>query len=329
MKSIVTIGGGTGHGVLLRALGGIENISISAVVGMADNGGSSGVLRRDYGMFPPGDLRQCFQALSNNGEIFNKMWEYRFEDGFLQGHVFGNLMISSLQQVTGNTEKTLDYLNGFFVGNGEVLPVTSQNIDLVAKLDNGGEIFGEQAITRHCLKYPQKVVQMWLKPCASIYPKVHEAILKADYIIVAPGNIYSSIIPNFLVKGMPEVIKQSKAKKIYFSNLMSVCGRANSQNLREQIEVVQEYMGSAFDIVAVNKYYNLSKRALKKYASQKMLPTKYDKKDFIRTPFKVMPSNLVDTKPVAKQKGDLLISRSTVRHDTEKIQKILFKIINK
>lgn len=329
MKKIVTIGGGTGHSTLLRALRQISGIHISAIVGMADSGGSSGVIREEQDMYPPGDIRLCLLALAQEESWWVDVCNYRFEDGFLQGHVLGNIILSGLFKTTDNIQESIDKMAERLKVRGDVIPVTHDQIHLVAQLENGEELVSEDLIDSYRENGQYKILRAWLQPTAAITEQAYQAICEADYIICGPGDLYTSLIQNLLVKGMPEAIRESSAKKIYFSSLMTKYGQTNAMTLREQVETLQQYMDDSFDFVIANKNYKFPKRVLKKYAAEKAEPLIFEEKLFQKVPYKIIVKNVLAQKTIARSKGDMLANRSMVRHDSEKMAKILERIFMK
>ena len=201
---VVVIGGGTGQSIFLRGLKKITP-NITAVVTVADDRGGSGVLRSDLGMLPPGDIRNCLLALANTEPTMQEVMQYRFEEGGLKGQSFGNLFLAAMNGLYGNFETAVYKLSEIFNITGRVLPVTLESIDLMAKLNNGNIIKGESKIPRQVRKQKSKIEEVYLEPKdAKPLDEVINAIYKADYVIMGPGSLYTSIIPNLLVDGMGE-----------------------------------------------------------------------------------------------------------------------------
>src|SRR3989338_6079992 len=244
-KRIVVVGGGTGTYTVLSALKD-RSVYLSAIVSMADDGGSSGILREEFGILPTGDARRALVALSKHpDELLAKLFTYRFREGGLDGHNFGNLIITALERICGNFEKALQEASRLLaVEKGEVIPVTLSNVRLLAELEDGSVIKGESniEITRH--NGELAVNRVWLEPQAKASPRALKAIRQANLIILGPGDVYTSVIPNLLVRGIPEAIAQSKAKKVFISNLMTKYGETHSFVAGDFVSAVESYLGA-------------------------------------------------------------------------------------
>ncbi len=263
MQKIVTLGGGTGHFQLLRGLKNYD-CNITAIVNVSDDGGSSGKLRDEYGILPPGDLRQCIVALADNehDNILRKLFNYRFKNG--EGHNFGNLIITALTDICGNTQEAIKETCKLMRVRGRVLPVSIDNAILHAETLDGKILNGQTNIS-----YPAigtKIKKVFYKPDVFVYKEVSEAIKNADKIVICPGDLYGSILPVFITKGFCEALKQSKAKKIYVCNLFTKEGNENfraSDFLRE----IENYAGLKLDHVILNTK-KPSEEVMKKYLSE-------------------------------------------------------------
>ncbi|MEK7094482.1 MAG: gluconeogenesis factor YvcK family protein [Patescibacteria group bacterium] len=253
IKHIVTIGGGTGTFVVLSGLKKYP-VNLSAVVSMADDGGSTGVLRDEYGVLPPGDIRRALVALSESSETLRDLFTYRFEDGGLQGHNFGNLFLSTLEKVTGDFTSAVREASTLLSINGEVVPVTLDNVRLHARLVNGKVIKGQTRIDIPKDLNRAKIESVWLEPQGRINPSARRVIHSADLIIIGPGDLYGSVIPNLLVRGVPEAIKSSKAKKIYIGNTMTKHGETNDFKAEDFLKEIEKYLGEGvLDYALFNK----------------------------------------------------------------------------
>ena len=238
---VVVIGGGTGQSIFLRGLKKITP-NITAVVTVADDGGGSGVLRSDLGMLPPGDIRNCLLALANTEPTMQEVMQYRFEEGVLKGQSFGNLFLAAMNGLYGNFETAVYKLSEIFNITGRVLPVTLESIDLIAKLNNGNIIKGESKIPREVRKQKSKTEEVYLEPKdAKPLDEVINSIYEADYIIMGPGSLYTSIIPNLLVEGVVAAIKGSKATKIYIPNVMTQPGETDGYDVINHIQAINKH----------------------------------------------------------------------------------------
>lgn len=256
---IVAIGGGHGLATLLRGLKQVTH-NITAVVTVADDGGSSGRLRRELGILPPGDIRNCLAALSNDEALLGQLFQYRIPDGDgkLEGHSFGNLFISALADITGSFEEAVAESGRVLAVRGRVLPSTLNNVQLVADVVmpyavNEVRVLGESQI-------PQsngKVRRVWLEPNnPPAFPEAIQAILAADLIVIGPGSLYTSILPNLLVPDLVDAIRASRALKIYVCNVASQPGETDSYTCGDHVRALEEHIGAGlFDIVVSNHLF--------------------------------------------------------------------------
>jgi len=256
---IVAIGGGHGLSTLLRGLKSYS-YNITAVVTVADDGGSSGRLRRARGIPPPGDIRNCLAALSNDEALMTQLFQYRFSDGEteLDGHPFGNLFISALSEITGSFEEAVVESGRVLAVHGRVLPATLHDVRLVADVQlphsiNEVRIEGESTIP----KFPGDVRRVWLEPNnPAAFPQVIQAILGSDLIVIGPGSLFTSILPNLLVPDITAAIQASRALKIYVCNVATQLGETEGFSCEDHLKVLYEHVGTAiFDIVVVNNRF--------------------------------------------------------------------------
>jgi uncharacterized cofD-like protein len=256
---IVTIGGGHGLSTLLRGLKSYS-YNITAVVTVADDGGSSGRIRRTQGIPPPGDIRNCLAALSSDEALMTQLFQYRFSDGNpeLDGHPFGNLFISALSEITGSFEDAVVESGRVLAVHGRVLPATLHDVRLVADVQLPHNITevrveGESTIP----KFPGNVQRVWLEPNnPAAYPQVIQAILAAELIVIGPGSLFTSIIPDLLVPDIVAAIQASRALKIYVCNVATQPGETDGYTCEDHIKVLNEHIGeSIFDIIVVNNKY--------------------------------------------------------------------------
>jgi uncharacterized cofD-like protein len=245
---VVAIGGGTGLSSLLRGLKTYTS-NLSAIVTVADDGGSSGRLRDEYRILPPGDFRQCLIALADAEPLMKQLFDHRFKEGSLDGHAFGNLFIMAMADVTGNFEQALRESGKVLAVKGTIVPSTLQDVTLVASI-NGHTVEGESAIP----KQNSPISHVFLKPDGvQVNPEAAQAILSAELIIVGPGSLYTSILPNLLVEGMVEAIKASPALKLYICNIAAQPGETEGYGVDDYLRVIREHVGAnLFDFVMVN-----------------------------------------------------------------------------
>jgi uncharacterized cofD-like protein len=320
MKKIVVIGGGTGNFVLLS---GLKNypIDLTAVVAMSDDGSSTGILRDEFGVLPPGDARQCLVALSESTELMRELFNYRFDRGTLNGHSFGNLFLTALEKITGSFEEAIEEASFVLKIKGKVLPVTTSDVRLCVKLNGGKVIKGESQIDNFPLNdYTEK--KFYLEPSAKLNPKVERAILAADLIVLSPGTLYTSLIPNLIVEGMPEALIKSKAKFIYVSNLVNKPGETDDWFLEDYLRELQKYSLRPFDAVLFNSTpptEEISKKYLEKHETP--IPIKDESIDF------VIKADLINNQAITRKSGDV-IKRSFIRHDSAKVAEAIIKTLD-
>lgn len=315
-KKIVVIGGGTGVYMVLSALRS-DFEYLTAIVTMADDGGSTGVLREEFGMLPPGDIRRALVALSSSdNKMLADLFAYRFEEGVgLTGHNFGNLLITALHRITGNFEKAIYEAGKILRIRGKVVPVTLQFTKLIAELEDGQIVKGETNldIPRH--DGHLRIKREWLKPEAEMNPNAKRAILDADLVIIGPGDLYTSIIPNLLVGGVREALKKTDAKVAYFVNVMTKFGETNGFAASDFVNAVQEYLGDGVLNFAVLNNKKPSPQRLSGYIKERAEFVEPDLKNI-----KMGKSGL----PLAV---DLIRSKGFVRHDPEKVLRVVKMIL--
>lgn len=253
---IVVIGGGHGLSVLIRGLKSYTN-NITAIVTVADDGGSSGKLRKTFGILPPGDIRNCLSAMSNDEAMLTQLFQYRFPNGSrgLDGHSFGNLFISALTEITGSFEEAVAESGRVLSVSGRVLPSTLHNVELVADvklpyMSSEIRVAGESKIPES----NGRVRRVWLEPnTPPAFPQAIQALLSADVIVIGPGSLYTSLLPNLLVPDIANAIRSSRALKLYICNVASQAGETEGFSCIDHISAIEEHSGkSLFDIVIAN-----------------------------------------------------------------------------
>ena len=325
-KKIVTIGGGTGSFTLLSGLKKYP-VDISAVVSMMDDGGSTGILRDELGVLPPGDVRQCLVALSDSSKEMRELMNYRFEEGSLKGHSFGNLFLSALEKINKNFSKGVEKASQILSVKGEIIPVTDDDTNLFLQLKNGKIIKGESEINHNFEIEKSGIRKIYLNPGAKANKKAVQRILEADLIVIGPGNYYCSIVPNFLVKGISAAVKKSKAKVVFNCNLVNKKGQTEKFYLDDYVKLINEYIGKdRIDFVTFNTQ-KPSKDLIRKYESQRELLVKLKKKSPKRK-YRIIRANLLSNKKIKYSKADSLSSlRSFIRHDEDELSRILMMIL--
>jgi len=326
-KKVVTIGGGTGSFMLLS---GLKNypISLSAIVSMADDGGSSGVLRDELGVLPPGDVRQCLVALSGSSDIMRELMTYRFENGGLKGHNFGNLLLSALEKIKGNFSAGLEEAAKILNINGEVIPVTDENVNLFMLLQNGKLLKGENEINHNFEIEKSGIRKNYLAPLARANKKAIERILEADLVVIGPGNYYCSIFPNFLVAGISQALRKTKAVVVYNCNLVNKKGHTEKFTLDSYVENINRQIGkNRIDFVTFNTKKPEGK-LIKKYKEKAESLVEFRTEQVRNRNYRIIRTDLLSDKKASYSKVDALASqRALIRHDSEKLARVLMVIL--
>jgi len=315
---VVILGGGTGLSTILKGLKNYTN-NITAVVTVADDGGGSGVLREDLGILPPGDIRNCLVALANTEPLMEELMQYRFKDGSLKGQSFGNLFLAAMNGVSDNFEDAVQKMANVLAITGKVLPVTLDNVKINAILDNGQLVVGESHIPDVSISEGAKIRKLYVTPeNAQCLPDVRDEILNADAIILGPGSLYTSIIPNLIIKGVPEAIKESRASKIYICNVMTQPGETDGFKVSDHIRAIYEHGDiGKIDYVFANTMCIRNEHLRKKYHDMKQFEVIVDEEKLQYEDFELIL-------------GDFIKPRETsVRHDADKLSKRLIEIILK
>lgn len=320
---VVVIGGGTGTFTVLSGLKKYP-VDLTAVVTMADDGGSTGVLRDEFGVLPPGDVRQCLVALSDADTVMRKIFTHRYDRGGLKGHSFGNIFISTLEQVTGSLDKAIEVIGSILAIRGRVVPVTLDHIALHAELLNGKTLEGESAFMEYQLVSKYGIKKIYLSPQGNANPKALQAIEEADLILVGPGKLYTSILPNFLVRGVSKAFIKSKAKKVFIANLMSQQGHTDGFSVCDYVTTLEQFIGQkVFDTIIYNtKRPPLS--LIHRYADEgevvECTPT------CKKGPYTLVGKDLLASGIAKTPKKDLL-RRTLIRHDPEKMARAIMALI--
>lgn len=318
MKKVVVIGGGTGNFVVLRGLKKYD-VDLSAIVSMADSGGSTGILRDELGVLPPGDVRQCLVALSNSSRLMRSLMNYRFENGNLGGHSVGNILLSALEKVTGSFERAVEEAGRILFIKGKVIPVTMNQVHLKMILNNRKLLEGEAEIYLS-QEIDQGYKSLYLEPFPKVNPLVTAAIKQADLIVIGPGGLYTSIIPNLLVEGVVEALHNSQAKKLFVVNLMNRFGQTSGFKVKDYLaELVKFLEKDLFDFILVNKT-RPPKHLIDVYAEEGELVENDVEEE------RVIIADLLG--PIAKKSSEDRIKRNLIRHDSKKLAKEIMKIVN-
>ncbi len=314
------MGGGTGNFVVLTGLKN-HDIDLSAIVSMADDGGSTGVLRDELGVLPPGDVRQCLIALSDSGRLMRSLMNYRFEGGSLQGHSFGNLFLSALEKVTGSFEKAVEEAGKVLSIKGKVIPITIHQTRLKMLLQNGKLLDGEKEVYLS-QEISKGFKSIYLEPFPKADQHAIDELMNADLIVFGPGGLYTSLIPSLLVEGIPKALRESKAKKVFVVNLMNKYGQNPRFKVGDYLRELQKFVGrDIFDFVLMNSG-KPPKELINMYAEEGDLV-----ENDILNDQRVISLDLLSNELKEVQKGDLL-KRNLIRHDPKKLAGALFGILN-
>jgi len=323
MTKVTVIGGGTGSFVVLSGLKQYD-LDLGAIVTMMDSGGSTGRLRDQLGVLPPGDLRQCMVALSDAPELWRKLFLYRFEKGDLKGHNFGNIFISALEKVCEDYNTVIDTASYVLNTKGRVLPVTFEKTHLCVTYENGKKLKGESVIDEDNSE-TSRIVEATLQPAVAINPEAVSRIRESDVIIVGPGDLYTSIIPVLLVDPIREELINSKATFIYNLNLMTKAGQTSGYTGLDFMKDLEHYLGRSPQYVIANSG-TIPKSILEWYADHDEIPVR---NNISENGFKgkIVEDDVISRAHIAKANSDEL-TRSILRHDTEKLAMQLMQIIN-
>jgi uncharacterized cofD-like protein len=329
---VVAIGGGTGLSTLLRGLkryvaaptGALplgDSLcretpcmirDLAAIVTVTDDGGSSGRLREDFKMLPPGDVRNCMVALSEDEQLLSRLFQYRFAQGDLRGHSFGNLFLAALANITGDFAQAVQMSSQILATRGVIYPATNTNVTLCARMDDGSVVSGETNITASKLR----IVELMLSPAAvDPLPGALEAIARADLITVGPGSLYTSLITNLLVRGIPEALAGSRATRVYVCNLMTQANESLGLTASQHIERIIEHAGATtpiFDYALINTA-PISPTLMEQYAREGQLPIEADL-DRIRA---------LGVEPIV---GSFVHEGDVLRHDYDKVTAKLLEL---
>lgn len=321
-KRIVVVGGGTGT---YQVLSGLKKypVDITAVISMCDSGGSTGRLRKELGILPPGDVRRAILALSDlpfAHKTLEEVFDFRFENGkTLAGHSLGNILLAALVQITGSMDRAITEAARILNASGKIYPVTLDKTNLVAILKDGTRVFGEANIDMRNIKPKTPIKRVYLMPKAKVFGGAAKALREADLIVIGPGDLYSSLVPTVLVEGVARAIKKSKAKLVYIVNLMTKRGETEGFTASDFVRVIQNYLcdsGDCLNYVVVNRKINGSQRKISSwYKRFGCAPVKNDltgKRQ--KRGYKVIPGNFVDT-------------TTFLRHNPEKIAKTIISLL--
>lgn len=325
---IVCIGGGTGTFVALRGLK-FYPVELSAIVTMSDSGGSNQRIRDEFGLLPTSDIRQCLVALADEnggGGLLRKLFMYRFAKGQgISGMTFGNLFMAALADVLGSQEEAIRQTGKVLRIKGKVVPVSFTDTNLYAEYENGHVVTEEHLIDEPSHDGTLRITRAYLKPKAKANPQALEAIKRADLIVLGPGDLFTSLIPNLLVDGVAEALDRAKAMKVYVLNLMTKYGQTYNFTARDHLDSLKQYLPATVNYVLVNTT-KLPQNALDVYAKHDERPVA---DNLPRKPgYRVVRRDLASNTLVRKPKSDALV-RSLIRHDSQKLAHALYSLLGK
>lgn len=313
---VVAIGGGTGLSTMLR---GIKHYTsnITAIVTVADDGGGSGILREELGILPPGDIRNCILALANTEPVMEELLQYRFSDGTLKGQNFGNLFLAAMNGISSSFEEAVKKMSDVLAVTGQVLPVTCANVKLIAELENGAVIEGESKITKRVQYKDIPIKRVYIEP--SDAQPLREALIaidEADAIVLGPGSLYTSIIPNLLVDEIVRHIENSRALRIYVANIMTQPGETSGYTVSDHINAIQKCGNKKIIDCVIANNGRIPEKLYGKYTGDGAYEVEIDRDRIIAEGIDMIEEDLVHI-----YKNDL------VRHNSNELAKIIMKLI--
>lgn len=331
MKKIVVIGGGTGTYTVLRGLKKYPELEIAAVVTMADDGGSNKVLRDEFGLLPTSGVRQCMVALSGNEGLLRQLFSYRYYQGVgISGMTFGNLFMAAVSDITGSQREALKKTAELLDVRGKILPVSYETVSLLATYADGTEVLGEHGIDEgKGTNGKERIVEFRTIPQVEIDPEAKQAILEADLIVLGPGDLYTNTVANLAIKGVSEAIGRSYAKLAFVVNVRTKRGESYGYKASDYLADLGKYLPlSRLTHVILNTDQTVEtsvERAYKKEGAEWVV----DDLEETKIPgarYSVIRGKLLAKGRVEKEKGDRL-SRSMVRHDSDKLAKVLVELL--
>lgn len=312
MTNIVVIGGGTGLSAILRGLKTFP-VDITAIVTVADDGGSSGRLRKELDIPPPGDVRNVLVALSEVEPLVEELFQHRFQNGHgLSGHSLGNLLLAGMTSITGDFAKGVHELSRVLNVRGKVLPAANQSIVLKAEMIDGSIVVGESTIP----EAKKKIKRVFLTPeNVKPLPETLKAIRKADLIVIGPGSLYTSVLPNLLVPGITEEIKRSTAKKVYICNVMTQPGETDDYTVSDHIGALVSHVGSGIIETVIANDQEIDKKHLEQYEKEGAKEVLIDRDKLQKLPYQVVTDQL------------LIYKDNYLRHDATRLSQVLLSLL--
>ena len=309
---VVAIGGGTGLSTMLKGIK-LFTSNINAIVTVADDGGSTGMLREDLDMPAPGDIRNCIVALANTEDILKNLFRYRFKCGNLKGHSFGNLFLAAMTEVTGDFESAIEHMSSVLAVRGHVLPVTKENVDIKAVLKNGNRVFGESNIPKVCIEENTGIEKILAEP-ADVEPfsRCIDAIYDADVVLLGPGSLYTSIIPNLIINGITEALLNTKAKKIYICNVMTQPGETDGYSAFDHVEAILNHSNKSLIDICIANTGTVCDEIYSRYLNQNSKLIELDCEKFKKAGIELITDNLI-----------YIDENEKVRHDYIRLAEII------
>ncbi len=322
---IAVIGGGTGSFTILNSLK-EHSSQIAAIVSMADDGGSSGVLRDELGALPPGDVRKCLVALSDSPKV-RELFDYRFEEGTFAGHSFGNLLLTALEKMTGDFSEAVETASDILRVNGMVIPATLDNVRLkMAWPDASVELHGERVIDEEFFDRDPRKATLTLVPAATANPVAISAIEQADVVVIAPGDLYTSLGPLLVIDGIGEALRTTKAVRIYVSNLVSKAGQTDHFSVSDHAKEIERFAGSEFlDYVIYNNAHP-SPALARRYADEGGVMTTVDQDRLDEAGYEAVGAPLLGKMATAVPGDVIAATRSLIRHDGAKLAEVIMSV---
>jgi uncharacterized cofD-like protein len=331
MLNIVTIGGGTGLSTLLRGLkvhvesdGPWSIGALGAIVTVTDEGGSSGVLRKEFGMLPPGDIRNCIVALAEEEQLLSRLFSYRFDtDSALKGHSLGNLLLKAMTDITGGFDEAVLAASEVLAIRGAIIPSTLADVRIRATLADGTELIGEVAISGSPIgekpkdkPHHERIVHLSIDPPDATPPeRAITAIRNADMIVIGPGSLYTSVLPNLAIKQIADALRDTKALRVYICNVMTQPGETDEYTAEEHLSAIIEHAGLVVDVMIINGR-RPSEAILGNYLAQNQHPVLFD-------------INAVRDLGVTPFFGDIIAEGNFVRHDSAALADTIFRLYDR
>lgn len=322
---IAVIGGGTGSFTLLSALK-EHTTQIAAIVNMADDGGSTGVLRDELGVLPPGDVRQCLVALSDSPKI-RDLFNYRFEEGTFGGHSFGNILLTALEKMTGSFSEAIETASEILRVNGVVIPGTLDNVRLKMEWPEASVILqGERVIDADYFKHDPRHATLSLVPDASANPMAVTAIEQADIVVIAPGDLYTSLGPLLIIPGIGDALRKTNAATVYVSNLVTKQGQTEGFTINDHADEIERFAGGPFlDYVLYNKQQPTAAVA-ERYEKEGAYVAQLDEQAVQTASYKAVGGNFLGDMASSQGSDILPVTRSLIRHDAEAVARALIEL---